>query len=85
MLWDELVVWAKLSDMYRNLPAASAWTDLGPMRGGDSSVERPMSAEAWWAIWACPPVVEPPRPDASRILSRWLARRRAAARPLRGV
>jgi hypothetical protein len=70
MFGDELMVQATLADLHR----ATAWW-------AETTVQSP--AAAWCAYQARPPVVEPPRADARRILGTWLAARQARMRAAR--
>ncbi len=69
---EELLVWAKLAELYRVRGGGHWPLPLGP---------RP----AHQAGLRYQPVVEHPRPAARRILGRWLAVRRAAACALDGA
>ena len=69
MLFDELLVEAKLADLYRG------------RHGWDGGVRADRPAPPW-PLPSYEPVTERPRADAVRILVRWLVARRAAVRAL---
>jgi hypothetical protein len=62
---DELLVEAKLAERYRTVDGWNGrWRRSAPA--------------GWRAVPRYEPMTERPRPDARRILGRWLAARRAA-------
>jgi hypothetical protein len=82
-MWDELLVRAKLADLYRDLAIVSPDALPPGFRGGRLPAALP--AAAGRTLRLSTTIVESPRLDARRILGRWLMERRSAARYSRGA